>query len=105
MIKTGTLHILVVSGFNVGVVGFLILFLLKLMRIKRRPCVFIAAAALIFYCLMSGASNPVVRATVMGEAFLFSRLFRREAGIYNSLGAAALSILIFSLFISILNTS
>jgi len=96
MVETGTVHILVVSGFNVGVVAFVVSSLLKLAQLRRRLRILILAAFLLFYCLMTGATNPVLRATVMGEAFLFARLFKREAGIYNPLGLAALAILAFS---------
>lgn len=93
MVKTGTVHILVVSGFNVGIVGFLILLLLKLLRLPRTIRILIAIPLLILYCLVTGASNPVVRATVMAAIFLCAYLFRRQADIYNSLAIAAIFIL------------
>lgn len=96
MVSTGTVHILVVSGFNVGIVAFIISYLLKLMHLRAAARILVSALLLIFYCLMSGASNPVLRATIMAEALLFSRLIKREAGIFNPLGLSALLILLFS---------
>ncbi len=96
MIKSGTVHILVVSGFNVGIVAFIVMLILRLMRLGRRLRILIAIPLLIIYCLMTGASNPVLRATVMAVVFISSYLFKREADIYNSLGLAGLFILWFN---------
>jgi len=93
MIKSGTVHILVVSGFNVGIVSSLIILLLKLLRLSRRTIIFTTIPLLALYCLITGASVPVVRATVMAGVFILAYLFKREPDIYNSCGLAALFIL------------
>lgn len=93
MIKTGTVHILVVSGFNVGMVIFIVVLILKMLRLPRRTRIFLAAPLLIIYCLLAGASTPVVRATIMGIFFLSAYLVKREPDIFNSLSLAALFIL------------
>jgi competence protein ComEC len=93
MIKSGTVHILVVSGFNVGIVASIIILLLKLIRIPRRTRFYFAVPLLILYCLMTGASTPVIRATVMAIVFMFAYLVKREPDIYNSCALAALFIL------------
>ena len=94
MMRTGTLHILVVSGFNVGVIFFLSLLLLKIARIPRRARFVIAIPVLIIYCLITGASNPVMRATIMALIFIAAYLIKREPNIYHALAVAAASILI-----------
>lgn len=94
MIRSGTVHILVVSGFNVGIVAFIINLLLKMLRLRRPVRIILVITCLIIYCAITGATNPVVRATVMGVIFLSARIFKREPDIYNSLAIAALSILI-----------
>jgi competence protein ComEC len=96
MMKTGTVHILVVSGFNVGIVSFIIILFLKLIRVPRRIRFVIAIPCLVIYCLMTGASTPVVRATVMAIVFMLGFLLKREPDIYNSLSVACLFILIFN---------
>ncbi len=93
MIKSGTVHILVVSGFNVGVVAFMIILFLKLIRCTKRARFYIAVPLVIFYCLITGASTPVVRATVMALVFMFGLFIKREPDIYNALSVAALFIL------------
>jgi competence protein ComEC len=96
MMKAGTVHILVVSGFNVGIVIFAISLFLKLIRIPRRGRFAITIPLLIIYCLMTGASNPVVRATVMGIIFMLAHWLQREPDIYNSSAIAALFILLYN---------
>ncbi len=96
MIKSGTVHILVVSGFNVGIVAFMITLFLKLIRLPRDIRFCIAIPCLAVYCLMTGASTPVVRATVMSIFFMLGFLFKREPDIYNSCALAAIFILIFN---------
>lgn len=94
MIKSGTVHILVVSGFNVGIVAFLIMLLLKICRIPRKIRILIAMVLLVIYCFLTGTSNPVVRATVMGIVFLAAYFIKRDPDIYNSCAMAAVFILI-----------
>ena len=96
MVRSGTVHILVVSGFNVGIVFLIINLFLRLLRLKRRFRIYAAIPLLILYCLLTGSSNPVVRATVMAITYALAYLFKREADIYNSLSLAALFILMFN---------
>jgi competence protein ComEC len=94
MMKTGTVHILVVSGFNVGIVAFMVMVLLKVLRVPKTPRIFLTIPLLILYCFMTGASAPVVRATVMAVFMLTALLFKRDSDIFNALAAAALGILL-----------
>lgn len=87
-------HILVVSGFNVALVTFMIILSLKLARIPKAIRFFIAAPLIIIYCLMTGASTPVVRATIMAIVLMSAYLVKREADIYNSCAVALIFILV-----------
>lgn len=93
MMKSGTVHILVVSGFNVALVAFTVLLCLKLVRIPRQIRFFIAIPLIMIYSLITGASTPVVRAAIMATVFMAAPLIRREADVYNSTALAALFIL------------
>lgn len=93
MVKTGTVHILVVSGFNVGIVSAVIMLFLRLFRFPRRSRLFIAIVLVILYCLTTGASTPVVRATIMAIVFMLAYLLKRQPDIYNSLSLSAIVIL------------
>jgi len=94
MVKSGTVHILVVSGFNVGIVTYVMLLLLKLTRLPKIYRFFITACSLVSYCLITGASTPVVRATVMALVFVAAYWFRREPDLYHSCALAAMFILV-----------
>jgi len=93
MIKSGTVHILVVSGFNVGIVAFIMLTFFKVLRIPRRLRLWFTMILLIVYCLLTGASTSVIRATVMGLVLILGYLIEREPDLYNSLALAAIIIL------------
>ncbi|MDD5691974.1 MAG: ComEC/Rec2 family competence protein, partial [Candidatus Omnitrophica bacterium] len=94
MVRSGTVHILVVSGFNVGIVALIVNLSLKIMRVRRKTRIILAVICLVIYCLITGSSNPVIRATVMGSVFLLAYLFKRPPDIYNSLACAGLFILL-----------
>jgi competence protein ComEC len=93
MVRSGTVHILVVSGSNVGVVGFIVVLLLKILRVPRRLRIILCAPILLAYCFLTGASNPVVRATVMAVVYLVSYFLKRQTDIYNSCSLAVIVIL------------
>jgi competence protein ComEC len=96
MVKTGTVHILVVSGFNVGIVSFIIHLLLKSMRFARRLRLMLLIPLLVLYCLVTGASTPVVRATVMAVVFIFAYFVRRQPDLYNAMALAGILIVGFN---------
>ncbi len=93
MIKTGTVHILVISGSHVAIVVVVIVFMLRLMHVPRRFRFALAVPILIFYCFLTGASAPVVRATVMASMFLAAYPLRRNQDVHNAWALAACVIL------------
>jgi competence protein ComEC len=92
-VQTGTTHIIAISGFNVGIVTFIILILLKAVGIRRKRRYLLAIPLLIIHMLAVGASSSVVRATIMAIILLIAYLTERQAHILNSLALAALTIL------------
>lgn len=92
-IQTGTAHIIAISGFNVGIVAFIILFFLKALGIKRRARYWLTIPLLIIHMYAVGASSSVVRATIMAITMLAAYLLNRQPHIGNSLSLAALIIL------------
>ena len=95
MITTGTWHLMVVSGSHAALLAYVFMLIFKIAGIPRRLRFSMVIFFLIIYCLMTGSSSPVVRATVMASAFLFTYLLERNPDFLNSLALAALSILIF----------
>ena len=93
LVNLGTVHIIAISGFNVGIVAFMTLLILKIIRIPRKPRRVLAILLLFVYCVLTGANTPVVRATVMAVILFFSYFLKRLVNIYNSLSIATLIIL------------
>ena len=92
-IRTGTAHILAISGLHVGIVAFIVLVLFKALNLKRKPRFILAILFLILYCVMTGARPSVIRATVMAIILLVGYTIDREYNIYNALGLSAIGIL------------
>ena len=92
--NTGLAHALVVSGLHVGMVGGFFFFGFRLLRLTDRQSSAATIAALALYALATGAQVPVVRAVLMGAVVLLGRVLRRQGDIYNTLGLAALAILV-----------
>jgi len=78
----------------VGIVAFILTIFLQVIRLPKNLRLYIAVPSLIIYCLMTGASTPVVRATVMAIVFMLAYFLKREPDIYNSCALAAIFILI-----------
>lgn len=95
-IRTGTAHIIAISGFNVGIVVFTVLFLLKALRIKRKSRYLLAIPILFIHMCAVGAQASVARATLMAVVVLIGYLLERDTNIINSLSLSALIILGYS---------
>lgn len=92
-LRTGTAHILAVSGFNVGFVCAVVYFLCAVVRIPRVVTLIIAAAVIALYCCLVGWQAPLVRAAIMAALYLLAQVIGRKGDLLNSLGLAALVIL------------
>ncbi|MDD5546579.1 MAG: DNA internalization-related competence protein ComEC/Rec2 [Candidatus Omnitrophica bacterium] len=91
--RTGTVHLIAISGLNVGLIVFLVLLVLSVIRIPKKAGIILTIAFLVFYAVLTNGTPSVVRATVMSIALLFGLLLERENSLSNSLGLAALVIL------------
>ncbi|OGD78525.1 hypothetical protein A2683_01560 [Candidatus Curtissbacteria bacterium RIFCSPHIGHO2_01_FULL_34_40] len=76
LIRTGTIHVVVVSGQNLMIVAGVFLSLVKL--IGRRQSILLATGATFFYAALTGFEPPVVRATLMVLASTMAIVFGRE---------------------------
>lgn len=90
--KTGTSHILAISGMNMAIIGAMIMFILKVLRVQRRAQFVLTVLFLFMYCLICGWSASVVRSVLMAAVVLSSFCLEYEAEAMNSLGVAALTI-------------
>lgn len=102
--KTGTSHILCISGLHIGMVGatffLMIFFLLKSSEylMLRFKIIKLAAASafiiVLLYAFIAGMGLPVMRATLMAFIFLIALLSGKQYDLYNTLTLAALIILV-----------
>ena len=88
------MHILAISGFNVGIVAYVIFLFLKIFPLGRRGHYILTILILIVYAVLTGGQPPVVRATIMAVVFLAGFILEREPESINTLSCAALFILL-----------
>ena len=69
-LNTGTMHILAVSGFNIGFLSAVLWLLFRPFPLHRNLKLSLTLAAVWAYCLLVGWQAPVVRATLMATVFL-----------------------------------
>ncbi len=91
--KTGTAHIIAISGMNMTLTSAGVIFILGLFRIPRLPRALLAVVILAFYSCMAGNSAPVARSALMAAVFILSFVIERETDAANSLALAALLLL------------
>jgi competence protein ComEC len=93
-IKTGTVHVIAISGLNIVLIAGIFMFIFKMAGIKRKYSLLLASFFLVFYCFLAGAAAPVVRATIMFVIASLGYVINRESDILNSLAIAAFLILL-----------
>jgi competence protein ComEC len=86
---TGTSHIVVISGFNLSIIGGLFASL-SVRLVGRRYAAWFASAAIVVYTLLVGASAAVVRAAIMSVVAVWGQHFGRPYSAPNALFGAAL---------------
>ena len=89
--RTGTMHLLAISGLHVGIVAWFAWRLAALFGAGRRLSGTLALAVVLGYTLLTGAAPSAVRAAVMTGALVLSIVGRREP---ETLRAAALAFLV-----------
>jgi len=92
--RSGTYHVLVVSGMNVSILAFVIFWTLRRLRVADIPATLLTIAFCVAYAFTTEVGAPVWRATLMCAIYLGTRLLYRDRAMVNALGAAALGLLI-----------
>jgi competence protein ComEC len=93
--RSGTYHILVVSGMNVTILAFVIFWTLRCFHLGEIPTTLLTIFFCVAYAFLTAVGAPVWRATLMCAIFLGTRLLYRDRAMVNALGAAALGLLVF----------
>ncbi len=94
---SGAMHVLAVSGLHVGILYFVLEFLLKLIPfLHRRKWLFaiVMLAVLWLYAFITGLPPSVKRAATMFSVIVIGQALYRKAYIYNSIAISAFILLL-----------
>jgi len=92
--RSGTYHVLVVSGMNLSILAFAIFWTLRQFRVDPAVAAITTVAVSFAYAFVVGVGPPVWRAALMLATYLGARLLYRGRNMMNAIGAAALVVLI-----------
>ncbi len=96
-IRTGTMHVLAVSGLHVGILYWCLRLLLNLLKNiwkARWLSPTISLVVLWFYAFVTGLAPSVLRATTMFTFMVIASMLSRPTNIYNTLAASAFLLLL-----------
>ena len=88
--RTGSFHLLVVSGMHLAIFSSVVLLLARRLRMPRIAGTVVTIALSFAYALFTGYGEPVQRSFWMVTLFLLGRLLFRERHALQALGLAAL---------------
>jgi len=93
-VKTGTTHILAISGLHLAIIAYILFFVFGLLRIRYNLRAFFVIVIILCYAMLCGGRTPVVRAAIMITTFLLAYMLNREIDVYNILSLAGMLILL-----------
>lgn len=92
--RSGTYHVLVVSGMNVAILSFVVFALLRRVRASNLLASVLTLILAVSFAYLTAAGASIWRATLMLALYLATRLLFRESSQLNALGTAALGLLV-----------
>lgn len=92
--KSGTYHVLVVSGMNVGILALSLLWILRRLHISDVAAGLATILLCAAYAYLTDVGAPVWRATLMLALYLGARAFFRQESMLNAVGASAFGLLV-----------
>ncbi len=95
--KSGTMHVLAVSGLHVGIIYLVLSFLLQILKTRKTGrilFVIIIVICLWGYAFITGLSPSVERAATMFSLLTMGESLKRQNNVYNSLAASAFILLV-----------
>jgi competence protein ComEC len=104
-LKTGTSHILAISGSNIGIITAFFFFVARIlmrfslpMRLRgddKRYAALLSIPFVFLFMFTAGSGIPIIRATIMITVYMIALLLRRTRHIENAVALSALIILMF----------
>jgi competence protein ComEC len=92
--RTGTYHILVVSGINVGILAFAFFWALRKLPFGETAATVLTILGSWGYAFVADLGSPIIRATIVLNIYLATRLLFRDRAGLNALGVAAIGMLL-----------
>ncbi len=89
--RTGTTHIIAISGYNITLVSSLFMTVLLGLGIRRQRAFWVSSGAIVLFVLLVGAQASVVRAAIMAMVLLLSMQWGRVSKGAPLLALAALA--------------
>lgn len=94
-VATGLIHVVVLSGYNIGVVAEWTVRLLSTF-LRRRAALVVAGIVIVLFATMAGGGMATVRAVVMGLIALLARYLNRPAAALRALAFATCTMLLWN---------
>jgi competence protein ComEC len=94
--RTGTTHIIAVSGYNITLLSTGILSLCIALCIPRKKSFWLSVVIICVFTIMTGASAAVVRSALMGVIVLYARYSGRRSHTHILIVCAALIMIIYN---------
>jgi competence protein ComEC len=92
--RTGTYHVLVISGLKVGILALVTFWLLRRLRVNDLASSSITVLLTLAYAVLTDVGAPVWRATLMLMLYLCAKALYRSRAVLNTIAAAALLLLL-----------
>jgi competence protein ComEC len=94
--KTGSYHLLVVSGMNVAILAFAIFCLARILHIGDIPATILTILFSLLYASLTDLGTPIQRAVLMSAIYLCARLLYRDRQPLNAVAVAGLAVLVWN---------
>jgi len=93
LISTGIFHLIAISGLHIGIIAFLIFYILKLFKLNRRVILISTGIFLLLFLFLSGIKISALRAVIMAEFIIISKLLSKRTRILNVIGLSGFFII------------
>ncbi len=94
-VESGTMHVFAISGLHIALVATVLVQILRLVRLGRAACGWVAIPLTWAYVAATGWQASAIRAAVMSSVVILGWSLRRPSDVLNSVAAAAGILLVF----------
>ena len=93
-IRSGTMHILAISGLHIGVLASFVMLLCRAVRLRTLTTSLLVLAVIYGYAAIAESRPPVMRAVVLGTLIVVGRAFGKKSDGIQALALTALTLLL-----------